>query len=295
MTGRRYDRQAHLATLDPVADHWEIYQQLATLEFPWDMRQALGFALFRTYAVPSIGALLHETREFGARVQKRYDDTALLLDAVLEHSMASAEGRTAVRRINQMHGSYDISNDDLRYVLATFVVVPTRWLDRFGWRRLTEAERAATAEYYRQLGRHMGIRDLPADYAGFAALLDAYEQEHFAFDPGGRAVADATVELLLTFPPTNRVPKRLSRWFVRGLLDAPLAAAFGYPTPGRLQAAVCGGAVKLRGRAVRRQPPRTTPVRTRDLPEIRSYPGGYRVEELGTFPRCPVRHEEPAS
>ena len=39
----------------------------------------------------------------------------------------SDEGKTAIRRINQMHRSYDISNDDLRYVLATFVVVPKRW------------------------------------------------------------------------------------------------------------------------------------------------------------------------
>ena len=33
-----------------------------------------------------------------------------------------------------MHRSYDISDDDLRYVLATFVVTPIRWLDAYGWR-----------------------------------------------------------------------------------------------------------------------------------------------------------------
>jgi hypothetical protein len=42
----------------------------------------------------------------------------LILDAVLEHGMNSAEGRTAIRRMNQMHRSYDISNDDMRCVLA---------------------------------------------------------------------------------------------------------------------------------------------------------------------------------
>ncbi len=40
-----------------------------------------------------------------------------------------------------MHGSYPISRDDLRYVLCTFVVVPTRWIDELGRRRLSEHER----------------------------------------------------------------------------------------------------------------------------------------------------------
>ena len=39
----------------------------ARFEFPWDMNQALSFALFRTYAVPSIGDLLARTGEFTAR------------------------------------------------------------------------------------------------------------------------------------------------------------------------------------------------------------------------------------
>ena len=78
--------------------------------------------------MPSIGGLLHRSGEFTARVQKRYDDTVLILDAVLEHGFDHPTGRAAVRRMNQMHGSYPISNDDLRYVLAAFVVVPVRWL-----------------------------------------------------------------------------------------------------------------------------------------------------------------------
>ena len=36
-----------------------------------------------------------------------------------------------------------------------------RWLDGYGWRPLTEVERVATAVYYRELGRHMGIKDIP--------------------------------------------------------------------------------------------------------------------------------------
>lgn len=111
----------------------------------------------------------------------------LILDAVLEHGMDSGPGRTAIRRMNQMHRSYDISNDDLRYVLATFVVTPIRWTDRYGWRRMTAVERVASANYYRDLGHRMGIRDIPATWRSYPA--------------GYR------VEELGTFPPGCPVPR----------------------------------------------------------------------------------------
>ena len=63
-----------------------------------------------------------------------------------------------------MHGAYRITNDDMRYVLATFVVVPLRWMDAYGWRRFTDTEKVASANYYRRLGAHehqIRSRDLP--------------------------------------------------------------------------------------------------------------------------------------
>src|SRR6201991_1121861 len=131
---------------------------MAAHEFPWDMTQALGLALFRTYAVPSIGELLAATGEFETRVHKRYADTGLILEAVLEHGFASSTGRGAIRRMNQMHGAYAISNDDMRYVQSTFVVIPLRWLDRFGWRAPSEVERRGGADYHPGLGRHIDIK-----------------------------------------------------------------------------------------------------------------------------------------
>ena len=89
--------------LDPAADHQRIYAIMSRHEFPWDINQALSFALFRTYAVPSIGVLLHETGELTGRTQKRYDDTALLLDEMAEHGLGTQRGRQALRRMNQMH------------------------------------------------------------------------------------------------------------------------------------------------------------------------------------------------
>jgi hypothetical protein len=291
----RFDVLRSIERLDPARDFAEIYRLTGTREFPWDMNQALSFALFRTYAVPSIGGLLARTGEFTERAQKRHDDTVLILDAALEHGMESTEGRTAIRRMNQMHRSYDISNDDLRYVLATFVVTPIRWIDAYGWRRTTEIERIASANYYRALGRRMGIQDIPATWQAFARLLDAYERDHFAFDLGGRTVAEATLALLATFPPNDRLPVGVVRRISLATMDESLLDAFALPHPGRLVRGLVRTGLKARGRVVRFMPPRREPYFARQLPQIRSYPSGYSLPELGTFPPgCPVPHPRSA-
>jgi hypothetical protein len=278
--------------LDPARDHHEISLHVSAYDFPWDNLQALSFALFRTYAVPSIGRLLARTGQFTGHVQKRYDDTGLLLEEVQRHGLGSTRGRSAVRRINQMHAMYDISNDDFRYVLATFVVVPKRWMDAHGWRPLTPHEITATTNYYRELGRHMAIRDLPEDFAAFERLLDDYEREHFAYDPDARRVADATLDLMTTFPPNNLAPSWLVRRFAYSLMDEPLLRAFGYPVPSRPERAVFTGAMRLRARLLRLFRARAHPKWVSEYGYFRTYPAGYDIDHLGTFPggaSCPFR------
>ncbi|MEU4030456.1 oxygenase MpaB family protein [Streptomyces anulatus] len=294
---KRYDRLKEIQRLDPERDFLEIYRLTVTHEFPWDITRALELALYRTYAVPSIGRLLDETAELTERSQKRYDDTALLLDTVVEHGFDTDDGRTAVRRINHMHRSYDISNDDMRYVLCTFVVTPKRWLDSFGWRRLCCHELGAFAAYYRTLGARMGIKDVPETYEDFERTLDAYEGEHFGWDEGGRRVSDATLALMGSWYPAALAP--LVRGASLALLDDALLRAFRYPRPGPVARGVTRGALRLRARAVRLLPPRRTPHYARQNPEIKGYPNGYEIAELGTFPTpgirgCPVPGRRPS-
>lgn len=280
--------------LDPDTSFDEIYRNLATYEFPWDMNQALSFALFRTYAIPSIGRLLDATGEFTERVQKRYDDTGLLLEVPLLEGISSPNGKAAIRRINQMHKMYDISNDDMRYVLSTFVVVPKRWIDDYGWRRMTYEEVRASVLYYRSLGRHLGIADIPETYEDFARLMDEYEDAHFAFDAGARRVADSTMTLMTTFYPKPLAPA--VEVFSRSVMDDPLLAAFHYRKPNALSRYLSAAALRTRARIVAMLPPRRKPQLVRDSPRIRSYPKGFEVDQLGTFtPGCPVhRHHAPS-
>jgi hypothetical protein len=289
---KRFERLEQIRRMDPVAEASEIYRLTAAYEFPWDFTRSLELALFRTYAVPSIGRLLAETAELTERTQKRYDDTSLLLDAIVEHGFADERARTAIRRINQMHRSYEISNDDMRYVLCTFVVMPKRWIDAYGWRRLSRHEVVASCVHYRALGRHMGIRDIPASYEEFEALLDAYEESHFGWDEQARGVSDATLDLMTSWYPRPLAP--LLRGVTLALLDEPLLRAFRYEPPAALTRALVHRAVRTRGRVVRLLPPRRAPHFARQNWEIKSYPNGYRLADLGTRPQpgvrgCPVR------
>lgn len=279
---RRDHWQRQIADLDPEADFGTISRIIAQHEFPWDSQQALSFALFRTYAVPSIGQLLYDTGEFTGAVQKRHDDTAILLETIADRGLESDEGRAGVRRMNQMHGSYDISNDDMRYVLATFVVTPVRWIERYGWRPGTDAERLATVRYYQRLGQLMGIQDIPESYEGFAKLMDAYERDTYVFDAKARAVADSTLDLFVTFYPRPLRP--LMRRFSIALLDPHLRAAFDYDHPPRWLEKLAHGSLKARGRLIRFFPARRTPALLQNSHRVRSYPGGFMIEKLGTFP-----------
>ena len=274
----------HIESLDPEKDYVEITNITAFHEFPWDTVQSLSFALFRTYGVPSIGGLLHDTGEFTERTQKRYDDTLLILDAISEHGLDSGDGKEALRRMNRMHAAYDISGDDMRYVLSTFVTCPIRWIDDYGWRPLCEKEKVAATLYYRELGRHMGIKDLPETWQEFGTLMDDYEAEHFAFDPRARKVADSTLRLMATFPPFNLAPAPAVVRFSRAYMDESLLDAFGYPHPTAAERQAARAALRARSLLLRFRPPREEPKWARTMPQVRSYPGGFAIAQLGTFP-----------
>src|SRR5438045_155984 len=148
-----------IQSLDPERDAERIVFLDVSLEFPWDTQRSLELAFYRTFAVPSIAELLDSTGEFTARTQKRYDDTQLLISAFSEFGYDSDLGKRAIRRMNQIHGRFEIANDDLLYVLSTMIFEPIRWNERYGWRALIEQERLATFTFWRAVGQRMAIRD----------------------------------------------------------------------------------------------------------------------------------------
>lgn len=265
--------------LDPRTDYEEIARLSTCYEFPFDTARALEFALFRTFAAPRIGATLASTGEFARRAQRRYDDTDLILSEMLEEGLSSERGRRALRRMNQLHGRYRISNEDFLYVLSTFVFEPIRWNRRFGWRPLTEQERLSSFYYWREVARRMSITDLPDSIDEFEDFNVAYERREFRYGDDGRRVGEATREMFLAWflPGPIRV---IGRPFLHAVLDDPLLDAFGWRRPSRWLRAAVTALLRLRGRIVRVLPARRAP-RLRTRLRRRTYPRGYRIEELG--------------
>ncbi|GAA3857596.1 oxygenase MpaB family protein [Saccharothrix violaceirubra] len=282
----RFANLRRIEALDPVTGHQEILRITAGYEFPWDYVKSLEFALFRTYCVPSISGLLARTREFERRPQRRYDDTALLMAELIDHGYDSPRGREALRVVNRLHGRFEITNDDMKYVLSTFVFDPVDWLDAYGWRPLVEQERQASFHFYRAVGVRMAIKDLPGTYAEFREFKDAYERREFVYSETNRRIGQYTVDLFCSWYPY--VPKALTSQAVLSFLDEPMSRAFGFTRPPAAVGALARGTLRLRSRIVRRLPARTAPPAPRaaltDQPKNRTYPGyptGYEPSGLG--------------
>jgi dephospho-CoA kinase len=136
-----------------------------------------------------------------------------------------------IARLNRIHGHYTISNADFLYVLSGFVAEPIRWLEHYGWRPLRAAEQQGLFRFWRQVGKRMGIRELPTTLEQLLVLNQRVEATVFAAAATNRQVADATLARLL-----------------RGVLPTSVTTSLDWPAaPAMLRAAV-GLALRARSR-----------------------------------------------
>ncbi|MEJ7648647.1 MAG: oxygenase MpaB family protein [Nakamurella sp.] len=282
-TASRYAVRDRNRLLDPAADAHQIYRDMALIDFPSDMKLGLHLAFYRSFIIPGIAELLARTGEIQAHTDKRTMDTGLLMYELIYGGTESERGRQVIAMLNRMHHRYDIPADQYQYILATFVVQPTRWIEQAGWRPIEPVEREASAQFYGRVGKLMAIRDIPDTFADFDSFLVDYERQH-----AGRS--DAALQLMAASQMTfaNRLPTRL-----QGLSDPLVAAMTDEPTvlealglsraPRWLRAAVHGG-LGARKIITRHRPPLTESAFTPGHHGRDQYPGGYQLEELGVQP-----------
>ncbi|MFD6731407.1 oxygenase MpaB family protein [Micromonospora aurantiaca] len=276
---KRYANLAHIRTLDPERDWLHIYQTMLRLEFPWDMKLGLNLAFNRSFSIPAIAAVHTATGELIERTQKRIDDTGLLMYEMVLNGFDQSRGREALRRVNQIHRPYDIPNEDYLYVLGCLVVIPTRWLQRYGWRRPCCHERRATYLFYRELGRRMGITDIPGSYEELEAWFDAYDEDHLTPNDDAAAIERATRSLLLGRIPRPLAP--LGDGLVSAMYDDRLRRATRVDAPAWPVRAGLDVTLKLRARIQRslstcpETPLFASGIRTK------TYPDGYEISQLG--------------
>ena len=286
---RRLDNLHRIERLDPDVDFDEIIGLVAYHEFPWEYVQGTSIAFMRDYGVPSISDLLDRTGRFEHDGQKRYDDTVLIGQEATVDGIDSPRAHEAVRHLNRIHGHYGIPNHEFRYVLATTLVAPKRFIDRYGYRPLHPHEVEAMARVTTRTGELMGIKDLPSTYDEYERLLDAYEAERFVPHPSNTRVAEASIRIVTAWHA--RPLRSLVRRLTIAMLDEPLRVALGLPRqPAWLVRAVDAG-VRLRGRLMRVLPPRAVDRPYRHDPR-RTYPFGYSLADLGPRDANTERHRD---
>jgi ER-bound oxygenase mpaB/B'/Rubber oxygenase, catalytic domain len=274
----RFDNLAEIRTLDPYddADRDRIVTLTARHDFPWDFDQGVAIAFLRDYGIPSIARLLDRTKQFEGDGIKRYDDTLIFQEEAVADGVDSPRAKAAVDRLNRIHGHYTIPNDEFQYVLATTIVGPVRWIEKYGWRRLDPVELVALTRFTTRFGELMNLTGLPETYDGYLQLLVDYERDRFELDPANTRVTEATI----------RIGRQTSPWYLRpgfrrvsiALMDEPLRAALGMPPQPRWLVAAVDLGLRGRAKALRfLAPPRRAPYE-RTHP---TYPHGYEMTQIG--------------
>jgi hypothetical protein len=116
-------------------------------------------ALFKTFSIPTISKLLAATNEFGRNCPRWTEDTGLILSEIVDTygriqkqliinpdtpkqdiDLQWKRPEEALRRLNEIHGKYNILNDDYIYTLSLFIFEPVSCFNRYDWRTLDERE-----------------------------------------------------------------------------------------------------------------------------------------------------------
>ena len=273
-----HTRLDEIRNLDPANDHQRIAYLIGCYEFPWDVTRSLELALFRTFCVPRTSQLLDRTGEFRRQGQKRYDDTDIIVSEMIEWGYDSDRGRAALRKMNQLHSRFEIANEDYLYVLSTFVYVPIHWIEQYGWRSMCREERLGWFHFWRQVGRRMGIDEIPCDYDAFERYSEDFERAQFRFSETNHRLATSVLEMFKSWFPLPLRP--LADASIRAMMDEAMIKSFGLREPPAMMRRCVTASLRLRARAVRWLPRRKQP-RLRTQGKHRTYPDGYSIDRLG--------------
>lgn len=124
----------------------------------------------------------------------------------------------------------------------------------------------------------MGIHDIPLTYEAFEDWARSYERTTFQFTATNQKIGAATRDLFVSWYPKLFAP--VVRQSIHALLDDAMLDAFGFPRPLPGTRGLIGAALRLRGRIVRRLPPRSKPNFFTNRPN-RTHSQGYNIDSLG--------------
>jgi len=228
----RQSAAAQHEKMDSYEDRAVIFEQLFTREFPVEFLLAAEIAQLRSFTFPHGTRLLHQTAEFEKNSLKRLDDTRAILVEMGREGFHSERGRMMADHLNEIHGFYDIPNDEFLHTLSTFIYDVWLFINEYGWRKLTRNEELAIYYTYVDMGELMKIQDIPPTFEAFWEWRVAYELEHQAYAETNHQVAEGLMRGAREMVPAVLRPFVLP--FVLSLENRRFAELLGYQHPRKL-------------------------------------------------------------
>ncbi|MFG2819389.1 oxygenase MpaB family protein [Kitasatospora sp. NPDC048365] len=209
----------------------DAFARLVLEELPQSARVGLTLGFVRTYGVPEIARVLHGSGELLTAPKARAKATGATMFALIRHGVESAEGRALVARLREVHRRPGVDGELMAYVLGCFTVCPVAFVDAYGRRRATPAERDGAFAFLDALGAALELPSVGRDFAEVARWMAEFERSRFGRSEAGQALWAATNGLLASRLP--RPVRRLAPFVAAALLDASLADALGVRRPPR--------------------------------------------------------------
>ncbi|WP_261792386.1 oxygenase MpaB family protein [Arthrobacter sp. PM3] len=259
---------------------------MVLFDFQAEIHAGFFVSYYRNFAVPSIARTLAGTGEMAARPLKRSYDTGIVIHEIIANGFDHERSRAMIGLLRRVHAGVPGTAEDFIYVLMTLLVLPLRWVEAHGWRRLTGLEKAAATAFYAELGRQMGLGPVPESFDAACRFLDDYEAANLGPSPEGAALLAATVPAL-----ENRLPAPLRRFapvILALMMDKPeMADALGLRRAPSAMTFVFDAVLRARAIKARARPLPTSPSFVPGRANAAVYPDGYTLDQIGPEQTAP--------
>jgi hypothetical protein len=138
-------------------------------------------------------------------------------------------------------------------------------------------ERLALFYFWTEVGRRMGIQDIPLSYEAFEQFNLECEANRFEYSDANHRTAMATLNMFANWFPRPLRP--MVRAGMCAVMDDRMRQVCGLAEPGGVMRRLVPAALRWRARILRCLPARRKPRLRTDGPH-RSYPTGYTIQQL---------------
>jgi hypothetical protein len=199
---------------------------LPARKHPQTLRHIRTNPNLQAFAIPGISRVSVGAREMVDRVGKRYADTTVLVGEFLVNDIDSERACIAINRMNWIHSRYGgaIKMDQMVYTLCLLTCEALQWIDKYDWRRTTRLEKHASWVFWNEVGRRMGLVDVPESFEACARFIEEFEARNMAPTEDNAAIAKGVFVLYASTVPAFLGP--IVRAVLVAFMDTRLSGAF---------------------------------------------------------------------